>query len=43
MFRVSSHASSVVRKTLTTASGTGRIIGAATSFQRGKLGHAEMR
>ena len=36
MFRVSSHPSSGVHKTVTTASGTGHIIGAATSFQRGQ-------
>ena len=35
-FRVSSHPSSGVHKTVTTASGTGNIIGAATSFQRGR-------
>ena len=35
MFRVSSHPSSGVHKTVNTASGTGHIIGAATSFQRG--------
>ena len=34
MFRVSSHPSSGVHKTVTTASGTGHIIGAATAFQR---------
>ena len=35
MFPVSSHPSSGVRKTVTTASGTGHIVGAATSFQHG--------
>ena len=35
MFRVSLHPSSGVHKTVNTASGTGHIIGAATSFQRG--------
>ena len=35
MFRVSSHPSSGVHKTVTTASSTGHIIGAATSLQRG--------
>ena len=34
MFRVSSHLPSGVHKTVTTASGTGHIIGAATSFRR---------
>ena len=34
MFRVSSHPSSGVHKTVITASNTGLIIGAATSFQR---------
>jgi len=43
MFRVSSQTSSGVYKTVTTASGTGHIIGAATSFQHGQLGHAGMR
>ena len=37
MFRVSSHPSSGVRKTVTAASGTGHIIGAATSFQRDQV------
>ena len=36
MFRVSSHPSSGVHKTVNTASGTGHIIGVATSFQRGQ-------
>ena len=36
MFRVSSRPSSGVHKTVTTASGTGHIISAATSFQRGQ-------
>ena len=36
MFRVSSHPSSGVHKTVTTASGTGHIMGATTSFQRGQ-------
>jgi len=35
MFRVSQHPSSGVLKTVTTASGTGHNIGAATSLQRG--------
>ena len=35
MFQVSSHPSSGVHKTGTTASDTGHIIGAAVSFQRG--------
>jgi len=43
MFRVSSHPSSGVHKTVKTVSGTGHMIGAATSFQRGQLGHAGMR
>jgi len=43
MFRVSSHPSSGVHKTVTAASVTGHITGAATSFQRGQLGHAGMR
>ena len=43
MFRVSSHLSSGVHKTVTTASGTGHIIGAATSLQRGQVGHVGMR
>ena len=33
MFRVSSHPSSGVHKTVTTASGTGRIIGVATATE----------
>jgi len=33
---VSSHPLSGVHKTVTTAAGTGHIIGAATSFQRGQ-------
>jgi hypothetical protein len=37
MFRVSSHPSSGVHKTVTTASVTGHNVGAATSLQRGKL------
>ena len=37
MFRVSSHPSSGVHKTVTTTFGTGHIIGAATSFQRGQV------
>ena len=41
MLRVSSHPSSGVYKTVTTASGTGHIIGAATSFQRGHLATLE--
>ena len=41
MFRVSSHPSSGVHKTVTTASGTGHIVGAATSFQRGQLAMLE--
>ena len=41
MFRVSSHPSSGVHKTVTTASGTGHIIGAATSFQRGQVATLE--
>jgi len=43
MFRVSSHPSSGAHKTVTAASGTGHIIDAATSFQRGQLGYVEMR
>ena len=43
MFRVSSHPSSGVYETVTTASGTGHIIGAATVFQRGQIGHVGMR
>ena len=43
MFRVSSHPSSGVHEIVTTASGTGHVIGVATSFQRGQLGHAGMR
>jgi len=43
MFWVSSYPSSGEHKTATTASGTRHIIGAATSFQRGQLGHAGMR
>ena len=39
MFRVSSHTSSGVHKTVNIASGTGHIIGAATSFQSGQVGH----
>ena len=35
MFRVSLHPSSGVHKTETTASGTGHIVGAVTSFQHG--------
>jgi hypothetical protein len=42
MFRVSSHPSSGVHKTVITASDTGHIIGAATSFQRGQFGHVGM-
>jgi hypothetical protein len=42
-FQVSSHPSSGVHKTVTTASGTGHIISAATSFQRGQVGHVGMR
>ena len=38
MFRVSSHPSLGVHKTVTTASGTGHIIGAATLFQRDQVG-----
>ena len=38
MFRVSPHPSSRVLKTVTTASGTGHNIGAATSLQRGQIG-----
>ena len=41
MFRVSLHPSSGVHKTVTTASGTGHIIGAATSFQSGQLATLE--
>jgi len=37
MFRVSTRPSSGVHKTVTIASGTGHIIGASTSFQRGQL------
>ena len=37
MFRVSSHPSSGVHKTVTTASGTGHIIGVATAIQRGHV------
>ena len=43
MFRVSSHPSSGVRKTVITASGTDHIIGAATSFQRDQFDHVRMR
>jgi len=42
MFQVSSLPSSGVHKTVTTASGTGHIIGAATSF-RGQVGNVGMR
>jgi len=38
MFRVSQHPSSGVLKTVTAASGTGHIIGTATSLQRGQIG-----
>ena len=38
MFRVSLHPSSVVLKTVTAASGTGRNIGTATSLQPGQIG-----
>ena len=38
MFRVSTHPSSGVLKTVTTASGIGHNIGTATSFQRGLIG-----
>jgi hypothetical protein len=38
IFRVSSHLSSGVHKTVSAASGTGHIIGAATSFQRDQVG-----
>jgi len=38
MFRVSQHPSSGVLKTVTTASGTGHIIGTATSLQHGLIG-----
>ena len=37
MFRVTLHPSSGVLKTVTAASGTGHIIGPATSFQRGQV------
>jgi len=37
MFRVSQHPSSGVLKTVTAASGTGHIIGTATSLQRGLI------
>ena len=40
VLQVSSHPSSGVHKSVTAASGTGYIIGASTSFQRGQLGHA---
>ena len=43
MLRVPSHQSSGVHKTVTTASGTGHIIGAATSFQRDQVDHSGMR
>jgi len=39
MFRVSQHSSSGVLKTVTAASGTGHNTGAATSLQRGLIGH----
>jgi len=39
MFRVSQHPSSGVLKTVTAASGTGHNTGAATSLQRGLIGH----
>ena len=38
MFRVSQHPSSGVLKTVTAASGTGRITGGATSLRRGLIG-----
>ena len=41
MFRVPSHTSSGLHKTLTTASGTGHVIGAAASFQRDQLATLE--
>jgi len=37
MFRVSKHPSSGVLKTVTAASGTGHIVGTATSLQRGQI------
>jgi hypothetical protein len=43
MFRVSSHPSSGVHKSVTTTSGTGHITGAATSIQRGQVGHVGLR
>jgi hypothetical protein len=36
------HPSSGVHKTVTTASSTGHIIGAATAFQFGQVGHVGM-
>ena len=42
MFWVSLHPSSGVHKTVTTASSTGHIIGAATSFQRGQVNLAAL-
>jgi len=39
MFRASQHPSSGVLKTVTAASGTGHYTGAATSLQRGLIGH----
>ena len=41
MFRVSLHPSSGVHKIVTTASCTGHIIGADTSFQRGQVATLE--
>jgi len=43
MFRASSHRSSGVHENVTTASSTGHIISASTSFQRGRFGHIGMR
>ena len=39
MFRVSQHPSSGILKNVTAASGTGHNTGAATSLQRGMIGH----